>query len=81
MSKEPEVRHYNKTGGVVRPRDPDGHYVIQIIWRGPDRRHASRWTEKSGWLKADPKTKTKFATWKELWAYKAKHEIPERKSR
>jgi hypothetical protein len=72
MSKETEIRHYNKAGDVVRPHDLNGLYVLKIVWRQPAG-SGRRWSEKSGWLKADPKNKTKLTTWKELWAYKAKH--------
>jgi hypothetical protein len=68
MSKETEIRYYNRAGSVVRPSAPDRHYVIRIIWHQPagSRR---RWTEKSGWLNAKPANKTEFKTWKELWSW------------
>jgi hypothetical protein len=68
MSKETEIRYYNRAGNVVRPRSGDGLYVIRIIWHQPDG-SLRRWSEKSGWLKADPASKTKFKTWAELWEW------------
>ena len=66
MSKETEIRHYSRKHEVVRPHDPSRFYTIKIIWHpyGIGRR-----SEKSGWLKGEPKKEIKFKTWKELRAW------------
>jgi hypothetical protein len=65
-----EVRHYNRKGRLVRGNNSAGFYVLRIVWHrvGQDLRQ----TEKSGWLKAAPKQRTDFKTWKELWDWVAK---------
>jgi hypothetical protein len=67
MKKEVEVRHYNRRGKAVRPKDSQGLYVLKIVWNlvGNDLRR----TDKSGWLKAAPEKKIDFETWDELWTW------------
>lgn len=69
MRRNIEIRHYDRFGRPVRPRDTTGHYVLKIVWHRIG--HDLRDTEKSGWLKAAPTRQTKFQTWRELWNWVA----------
>jgi hypothetical protein len=65
MSKEVEIRHYNRYGKIVKPNDVRGLYVLKIVWYRSG--NNLQRTEKSGWLKAAPEQEKDFKTWQELW--------------